>query len=437
MLHALSGLIVLVVGASALFGQTSNVPAPPQSGGILLVGATAHLGDGQVIRNSAIGFEGGKLTLVAEASAIGAERNRYPRVVDVSGKRIYPGFILPATETGLVEVSSLADTDDAGETANLFTPGVRALVAYNTDSEVIPTLRFNGILTVQSTPSGGVISGLSSIMQLDAWTWEDAAYLPDDGVHLRWPARYSNPRWWMGETEVRPNPEYEKTVREITKWLADAGAYRQTEQPESSNLGLAAMGGLFDGSRTLFIHADLARDILESVRLARQQGVTRVVLVGAAEVLLVRDFVIENRIPVVLDAIHAVPRRDHEDTVDPYKRAAALHEAGIEFCIGYRISPTRVRNLPFTVGTAIGHGLPYEEGVKAVTGSTARILGIADRVGTLAVGKDATLFVSTGDAFDMRTNHVELAFIQGREIQREGRQQELYRKYTDRYGQPR
>lgn len=428
-------VLLLAMAGPQLFGQASNMPAPPQNGPLLLTGATAHLGDGRVIENAAIGFDGGKLTLVADATTVRIDRAQYEKVIDVTGKHIYPGFILPCTETGLVEVSSLGDTDDSEEDSNPFTPSVRALVAYNTDSEVIPTLRFNGILTVQSTPSGGVISGQSSIMQLDAWNWEDAAYRPDDALHLRWPTRVFGPRWWMGETDPRPNPEYDKTIQEIEKWLTDAAAYGQMEKHEDTNLGLIAMQGLLDGSKTLFIYADDAKAIVQSVKLAQQHGVKKVVVVGAAEALLVRDFLVGNKIPVILDEIHELPNRDHEDTVLPYKMAAALHEAGIDFCIGYRITPTRVRNLPFTVGTAIGHGLPYEEGVKAVTGSTARILGIADRVGTLEVGKDATLFVSTGDAFDMRTNNVEHAFIQGREVQREGRQQQLYEKYSTKYGQ--
>ncbi len=427
--------LLCAAAGTGLWGQASNIPAPPQNGAILLTGATAHLGDGRVIENAAIGFDGGKLTLVADAATVRIDRSQYRKVVDIAGKHIYPGFILPGTETGLVEVSSLADTDDSEEDSSPYTPGARALVAYNTDSEVIPTLRYNGILLVQSTPSGGVISGQSSIMQLDAWNWEDAAYAPDDGLHINWPNRLQNPRWWMGETEARPNPNYNKTIDEVKKWLADAAAYGQLANRDHTNLGLDAFQGLFDGSKTLFIHTGDAKAIVQSVKLAKEHGVKKVVIVGGAEALLVKDFLVENQISVILDEIHELPNRDHEDTVLPYKMAAALHNAGIDFCIGYNITPTRVRNLPFTVGTAIAYGLPYEEGVKALTGSTARILGIADRVGTLEVGKDATLFVSGGDAFDMRSNNVEHAFIQGREVQLQGRQQQLYEKYSTKYGQ--
>lgn len=424
-----------LLAAVAGRGQASNIPAPPQNGAILLLGATAHLGNGQVINNAAIGFNGGKITLVADGNTSRIDRSQYKQVIDVSGKHVYPGFILASTNVGLIEVGSLDDTNDSAEDSGPYNPSVRALVAYNTDSEVIPTMRFNGILTVQATPQGGVVSGQSTVVQLDAWNWEDAAYRADDAMHLNWPARVTSPRWWMGETEARPNPNYDKTIQDIEQWLTDAVAYGKLEKREHINLGLAATQGLFDGSKALFIHTDDAKAIVQSVKLGQQYGVKRMVIVGGGEALLVKDFLVENKIPVILDQIHELPNRDHEDTVLPYKMAKAFYDAGIDFCIGIRTETNRARNLPFTVGTAVAYGLPYEEGIKSITGNAARILGVGDQCGTLEVGKDATLFVSAGDALDMRGNIVEHIFIQGRQVQLSGRQQQLYEKYSTKYGQ--
>ncbi len=427
---------LLLLFVSALPAQPHIVPAPPQEGAILLTGATAHLGNGEVIENALIGFAGGKLTLVGAAASTTYNPDDFETVVDLAGKHIYPGFILPTTDLGLVEVGSLNDTRDNSEQGS-YNPSVRSIIAYNTDSELIPTMRIMGILMAQTAPSGSTIAGNSSVVQLDAWNWEDAAYLTDDAIHLYWPARQFGARWWMGEAMPRPNPNYDKTVAEIEQWLGDALAYGKLEDREGTNLHLEALQGLFDGSKGLFIHADDAKSIVASATLAKEMGVERIVIAGAAEAILVKDFLLEHDIPVILSEIHELPNRDHEDTVQPYKTAAELYEAGIDFCIGYDIGMTaRARNLPFLVGTAIAYGLPYEEGVKAVTSTTARLLNIDERVGTLETGKDATLFVSAGDAFDMRTNIIEHAFIQGRQIQLEGRQEALYKKYADKYGHP-
>ena len=426
--------IIIVCLVSGLVAQVTNIPAPAQSGAILILGAKAHLGDGRVIENAAIGFANGKITLVADATTARIDRREYREVIDAQGKDVYPGFILPNTATGLVEVSSLADTDDSSEDGSEFTPNVRAIVAYNTDSEVIPTLRFNGILMAQATPAGGVVSGQSTVVQLDAWNWEDAAYRTDDGIHINWPLRQTPPRRFFGETDPRPNPNYDKHIQLVEGMYRDAIAYGQEAAHASTNLALAAAQGLFDGSKTLYIHTDDARSMIESVNLAKQYGVKKIVLIGAAEALLVKDFIKDNNIPVIIEGIHEVPRRDHEDTVEPYKMAKALHDAGILFGLGSSQGPTRARNLPFTAGTCVAYGLPYEEAIKALTGNTAQILGVGDRTGTLETGKDATLFISQGDALDMRTNILERAFIQGRQIQLEGRQQFLYKKYSDKYG---
>ncbi len=427
--------LLMFLSAGMSFGQTNNIPAPPQDGAVLIVGARAHLGNGEVIENALIGFEDGQLTLVGDAASTTYDPADFPTVIEAEGKEVYPGFILPSTDLGLVEVSSLGDTDDSGEEST-YNPSARAIVAYNTDSEIIPTMRVMGILMAQTSPAGGVIAGNSSVVQLDAWNWEDAAYVTDDALHLYWPARQFGARWWMGENEPRPNPRYESTVNEIGKYLADAAAYDKLQDKEDTNLALEAMLGLFDGSKSLFIHTNDAKGIIESVNFALEHGVEKVVVVGAAEALLVKDFLLEHEIPVILAAIHELPEHDHEDTVHPFKLASELYEAGIDFSIGYDAGMTaRARNLPFLVGTAIAYGLPYEEGVKAVTSNTARLLGIEDTCGTLETGKDATLFISAGDAFDMRTNIIEHAFIQGRQIQLETTQEVLYKKYKEKYNQ--
>ncbi len=432
MKNILSLILFFFLIGSFSYSQTRVIPAPAQSQPILLKGGVAHLGDGRAIQNAAIGFAEGKITLVVDASTAKIDESGY-QVIDISGKHVYPGFILVNSNLGLVETSSIADTRDFAETGEL-NPSVRSIIAYNTDSELIPSMRYMGILIAQATPSSGIISGSSSIVQLDAWNWEDASFKEDDAIHMNWPVKMRPPRFFLGETQGRPNPNYEKSVDAIEQLFSDALAY-QKEETRKINLKLEAMLPLFEGGKALHIHTDDAKSIINACKTAQKYGVKRIAVIGGEEALLVKDFLKSHKIPVVLTNIHSLPSRDHEDTVFPYKLPKMLQDAGLDFCITNSSDMTaRQRNLPFTAGTAVAYGLGYEDAVKAITLDAARILGISDRTGSLEEGKDATLFVSTGDALDMRSNNVEHAFIQGRQIQINARQQFLYEKYSDKYG---
>ena len=421
--------ILLLCGVTCL-AQVPG-PAPAQEKPIALVGGTAHLGTGEVIANAVIAFEDGKLTTVADQATARIDRSRFT-VIDTTGKHIYPGFIMPAVDLGLGEVNSVRATIDNAETGSV-NPNVRAIVAYNTDSEVIPTYRFNGILMAQTTPTGGLVSGQSSVVQLDAWNWEDAAYRTDEGLHVNWPGRMRRQFDFATFTvQTVPNERYQENMDLLGKLFADARAYG-AGTPERRNLALEAVLGLFDGSKTLYIHTNDAKSMIAGVKFAEQEGVAKVAVVGGRQALMVHEFLVEHDIPVILTDIHATPSTAHGDIDEAYKRAAAFHEAGIRFCFGYN-SRTNARNLGFTAGTAVAYGLPYEQAVRAVTLATAEILGIDETTGSLEVGKDATLFVSEGDAFDMRTQILSHAFIQGRNLDLYGRQQALFDRYRDKYG---
>ncbi|MEL6132945.1 MAG: amidohydrolase family protein [Bacteroidota bacterium] len=311
---------------------------------------------------------------------------------------------------------------------------MRGIVAYNTDSHVIPTTRSNGILIAQVTPQGGIVSGRSSIVQLDAWNWEDAAIKMDEGIHMNWPRRMFGPRWWLGETNPRPNPRYAQTVQAIRQTLSDGQTYAKTKVPETTNLKMEAMRGLYDGSVALYLHADRAKDIVLAANLLKEYGVQKIVLVGGAQAYYIKDFLKENNIAVILRNVHSLPSREDEDVDMPYRLPGMLHKAGVKVALGYA-SHSSARNLGFFAGTAATYGLDKEEALACITLHPAQILGIDDQVGTVESGKNATFFVSEGDALDMRTQSVVHAFIDGREIDLNDKHKMLYERFSKKYEQ--
>ena len=424
-------LLLVFLSTGSLLAQ-SPVPAPSQSGAILIMGATAHLGNGLVIANSAIGFEGGKLTLVADATTIRLDRSKYATVYDATGKHVYPGFIAPLSTLGLAEIEAAKATIDYSDIGQ-YNPNLRSLVAYNTDSDVIPTVRSNGVLLAQVTPQGGTLSGTSSVVQLDAWNWEDAAYRMDGGLHLHWPQMRTFGGWETGTPEIKKNDQYDKDVQSLRRYFEEAKAYAQQTAPVVKNLRFEAMRGLFDQKITLFIHTDHIKTIQESVLFAESFGIKKV-LAGANDAWLAVDFLKAHEVPVILGKTQSLPTREDEDVDQTFKTAALLQEKGVLFAFS-NDGFWQQRNLSFQAGQSVGFGLPMEAAISALTLNTAKILGIDKTCGSLETGKDATLFISEGDALDMRTCQVTAAFIQGRTINLDNKHKQLNQRFEKKYRQ--
>lgn len=425
-------LLVLIFSISITAQQA---PASKQSKSILILNGTAHLGNGKVIENSAIGFKDGKLTLVADATAIRLQNGAYDITIDAKGKQVYPGFIAPNSTLGLVEIDAVKSSDDESEIGNM-NPHVRSLIAYNAESKVIETVRPNGILIAQITPRGGRISGTSSVVQLDAWNWQDAVMKENDGIHLNFPATFNQSGWWAEPGGTTLNKDYAKQVDEIKTFLSDSKAYLGAASKDR-NLIFESVKGLFDGSQTLFIHADNELQIVDAINLAKSNGVTKIVIVGGFEAYKVADILKENNVGVLLRRVHDMPEYDDQDVNLPYKMAKILTDKGI--IVGLENSGAmermNTRNLPFLAGTCAAYGLDKEQALQLITSNTAKLLGIDKLCGTLEEGKDATLFISEGDALDMRTNLIFNAFIQGRKLNLETHQTKLNAIYKEKYNQ--
>lgn len=407
------------------------IPVADQSNPILLKGGTAHLGNGQVIQNSLIAFDKGKLTTV-QAATTSIDEAGY-QVIDILGKHVYPGFILPNSQMGLEEVSSVKAMSDSREHGTI-NPNIRSIISYNTDSEFIPTMRFNGILLAESTPRGGTISGTSSVMEMEGWNWEDAAHTVDIGIHLNWPNRISR-RFDFNTFTMKENTNknYQKNIDGLKDHFAATKAYMAATD-KTTNVKLAAMEGLFNGSKRLFIHASSAKEIVESIRFAQQQGVKHITVLTGEEALYVADFLKENNIPVILPPTQRVPGRSHMAVDLPYELPHLLNEAGVMVSLSHQGMQSQARNLAFYAGTAVAYGMDKEEALKTITSNTAKALGIDDRVGTLEVGKDATLFVSEGDALDYKGNILSHAYISGKLVVLPNKQQELFDRFSTKYG---
>ncbi len=422
--------ISLLLIGSSLFAQ--QTPAPKQSESILITGVTAHLGNGEVLTNAAIGFDNGKINYVGSAS--GATASNYAKSINATGKHVYPGFIATNASLGLAEVDAVRATRDFDEVGG-FLPHIRSLIAYNAESKVVESMRPNGVLMAQITPRGGTISGTSSIVQLDAWNWEDAAIKVDDGIHINWPSVFQRGRWWLGEDPAfKPSKNYAKQVADIANFFNNAKAYL-TKAQSSKNIPYEAVKGLLNGSQKLYIHASREKAIVDAVQWAKNAGINDIVIVHGDEAALVADVLKKHQVPVLVPRPHRLPWADDHDAIGPFKLAKQLTDMGIVVAIEMEGQMERMntRNLPFYAGTFAAHGLDKEKAVQLITLNAAKILGIDSMVGSLEVGKDATLFISTGDALDMRTNSIEKAFIQGRDISLETHQTKLFKRYSEKY----
>ena len=400
----------------------------------MLTGGTIHTGTGDVIENGTIIFSNGKITAVGKTSDINQDKEGY-EVIDVAGKQVYPGLIFPNTSLGLIEIGSGVEVASDNREIGDLNPNVRAIVAYNTDSHVIPVLRSNGILLAQIVPKGTLLPGTSSVVQLDAWNWEDAAYKIDNGIQLGWPrksaagGRRGMEFFIMGGAA---NNTYDKNVEALEKIFTDAVAYAAVAQPHDVNLRLDAMKGLFDGSKTMFIITSEPKCIIEAISFGKRYGVKKMVLADADESAWeVKDFLKENNIPVLLSDPLSLPKYDYSDTKLTFKLAAMFKKEGI--LVGLTYSNQAYANLPFAAGQTAAYGLTKEEALQTVTLNSAKILGIDDKTGSLEAGKDANIVVSTGDILDMATNNIEFEFIMGRNINLDNKHKQLNRRFKSKY----
>jgi imidazolonepropionase-like amidohydrolase len=414
----------------------------PQEQPVVLRGATIHTVTKGTIQNGTIVLERGKIT------AIGGPEVATPRaakVVDVTGKHIYPGLIDAYSTVGITEIGSVDVSNDINELGD-FNPNVRADVAVNAESRHIGTTRSAGVLVAFSTPEGGVISGLSSALSLEGWTWEEMSMKGAAALNVRWPDPNARPRRFGGGGPPgpggrggppQPAPKtYAEQVEEIRNWFGEARAYRdavKAGQAGRTDPRYAAMIPALDGAIPVVVAAEGAAQINDAITWAKAEGV-KLVIRGGRDALVVADRLKAENVPVILTSTMAAPDRQYEGYDGAYATPARLHEAGVKFAIAGGSGGLYSYRLPWEAGVAVAFGLPEEEALKAVTINAAEFMGIADKVGSLEVGKEGTLLITSGTPLDMTSTIIQ-TYIQGRETNMMDIHKFFFQKYLEKIKQ--
>ncbi|WKE64504.1 amidohydrolase family protein [Gallaecimonas kandeliae] len=400
----IAALMVLATPALA----HDMLPGKPQAAPILIKGATLHSVQGGTQEKTDLLLEHGLIAAIGQnlAAPQGAT------VVDASGEHLYPGLIALSTYLGISEIEAVRATNDVEEVGT-FTPEVAAETAFNGDSELIPTIRSNGIALAEVAPEGGLVAGRSAAMRLDGWNRRDMLVRADTGMHLYWPK--------VGDEAARESLE---------TYFANAEAYRQRRadsEDQAVDESLEAMSGVMDKRIPLFIHADGSAAIHQAIRFGDRFGLKWTLVGGrGAEAYAVE--LAQRGVAVEVTNPEGLPSSDDAPYDEAYALAGILDKAGVKVAIALPSSWSS-RDLPFAVGMAMAWGLPEQKALASVTQVPADLLGIGRQYGDLVVGRSATVLITDHPLFDYAGVSVKALYIDGAAVDLDNRQKRLYRKY--------
>ncbi len=424
--------------ASLLLAALVATGAPATAAVTAYVGATVHPVSGPPIESAVLLVEDGKILDVG--AGLGVPEGA--AVVDLAGKRLYPGFIHPSSVLGLIEIGSVRGTVDTTEIGDI-NSDLRVEVAFHGDSMLLPPTMAGGVLTAHVVPRGGVFRGTSALMALDGWTWEDMLLEAPVGAHLSYPALLPSRRGWRRQSAEEVEKRKNEALEAIERTLDDAEAYGKALRaaadglapPVEKNAKLEALLPVLSGELPLFVEAAERTQIESALEWADKRGLENLVLVSGPDAAYLAEDLATRDVPVILDGVLEQPPRDWEPYDTAYTAAARLHAAGVRFCIGDGgggFGAANARNLPFHAAMAAAFGLPPEIALRSVTLSVAEVLGVDDRLGSLEPGKDATFIATDGDPLEILTR-IERAWIGGKEVDLSAdRQKRLYEKWRAR-----
>ena len=391
---------------------SAQVPAPQQTAPVLLKGATIHTQTGHAIENGMLLMENGKITVVGNDIEIPDNAI----VKELDGRHIYPALIHGRNLMGLTEIGQVNVTSDFNELGTI-NPNVRAETAFHSASSHIGVAAAGGIGVTVTTPTGGLISGLSAAMLTDGWTWDQMTLKAHVGLVVNWP-------------NMLNNRNLSEQLKELQKAFDKARRYHHARNASDSqpiDVRWEAMRPVFDGGLPVFIQANEISQIQAAISWAEKENI-RMVLTGARDAGYIADQMAEKNIPVMVGSVIGGPARQWEFYGEAYSLPAKLHRAGVNFCIAGDMGAASAYRLPHHAAAAVAFGLPEEEAIKAITLYAAQILGLDDMMGSLEPGKDASIIITNGNPLEFSTQ-VEMMFLQGRQIDLKSKHQQLYKMY--------
>lgn len=441
-LHRAPFAAALALALAATRAQDLLPKAAPQQAPVVLQNAVLHTVTGGIVLGGTVWFLDGTIRGVLPANApLKFPNDAVPVVHDLQGKHVFPGLIAVNSTLGLVEIGMVRQTVDSDEIGEL-SPEALAAVAVNPDSAALPVARSNGVLAAAVFPIGGLLPGRASVMQLDGWTNRDMTVRADAGPVVSWPAQSSGERGRRGPRGAAPAAEgneanaTKKARQRIDDAFAAARAWLDASAADASlpvDIRHQALVPALRREVPVFLLADDLEQIESAVLWARSRNL-RAVIVGGRDAASCAPLLRDHDVPVVLAGVHRLPRRDDSAYDEPFTLPARLASLGVRFCLASGGDFSNERNLPYHAATAIAFGLDRQRALAAITHDAAVICGVDDHLGSLAVGKDATLFVADGEPFELTTK-IEMAFVRGRQIDLRNKQTELAKKYRERYRQ--
>jgi imidazolonepropionase-like amidohydrolase len=423
-----SMVLVLIMTATAQIAEKATF------GKFALVGGTIHTVSGEVIQSGVVLINGNKIEFVGTNVKV---TNEYTQI-DVTGKHVYPGLIDAGSTLGLVEISAVPVTVDNAEIGD-YNPHMRAFTAINPNSVAIPVTRVEGVTTVISSPSSGIVSGKSTLIDLFGYSPDSMAVKEDVALSMSWPST-GRRGFWDQRDDTAIEEEYKKALGTVDEFWKAAIFYNSMMENFEANpsnrtrpavdVSMEAMRPVVNGKLPVIVQVDREKDILAVLDWIKTRAESRFILSSVAEGWRVADKIAEAGVACLVGPILRTPSRAHENYQRPYQNAAILHDAGVKIAIRTG-STENVRNLPFNAGYAATYGLGREEALKAVTINTAEIFGVSDKIGSIEVGKLANIVVADGDILETMTK-IEHVFIKGFKIPMSSRQTLLHDEFLNR-----
>ncbi len=438
--NVVAGVVALCSASAMSVAQDLTVKAAAPDKPIWIVGATVHTMAGEVIKEGSvkINTDGTIGEVLASMPSMPAGFDQANRVIDGKGRHIYPGLVSANTQMGLIEVQAARATIDMAETGDV-TPEVRAAVAVNPDSTLLPVTRTNGILSVGVMPLGGLVPGRASVIELEGWTWENMTVDDDVGMMVNWPGMRLARGWWVTETAEAQKERMTRSLTTIDSAFRTAKAYIEAKKADASvptDLRWEAMRGVLERGEPVFIRAEELEQIQSAVSWAIGLGM-KPVIIGGRDAGACLDLLKRHDVGVIVGGTQRFPKRDDSAFDEPYRLPIVLEQAGIRWCLatgGPNDDPAHERNLPYHAAMSVAFGLPVEAAERSITISPAKMLGVGGTLGSIEAGKHATLLITDGSPLELTTK-IERAFIRGREIDLSNKQTVLDKKYREKYRQ--